>query len=143
MQIRMIRYAFIVGVAAIAGGCRDGTGSDESVRAAAGYYVLATVNGERVPTNDPSAATSGSIWLWPTGKAERHVTFRTYNGGSEEVQSVGSFHFENGALVLELRPKTDPPPGAWKIYGSLDQGVLTMGYPGPTDGWMNEEYRRK
>lgn len=143
MQTRLLRYATILGFAALGAACRDGTGVDSSIRAAAGLYLLATVNGQEVPTSDPMAPTSGSIYLWPTGKVERHVTYRSYNGGTEDVESVGTFHFENGALVLELHPKIDPPPGSWKVYASLDDGTLSMGYPGPADGWIKEEYRRK
>lgn len=143
MHTRFLRYAIFLGLTALGAACRDGTGGDASVRAAAGLYVLSTVNGAPVPTSDPSAAIGGTIYLWPTGHAERHVIYRTYNGGTEEVQSVGSFHFEDRSLVLELRPKTDPPPGVWKLYATLDDGRITLGYPGPADGWMSEEYRRK
>jgi len=143
MHARFLRYTLILGLAAVGAGCHEATTGDPALRAAAGLYLLATVNGQQVPTSDPMAAIGGSIYLSPSGKAERHVTFRTYNGGTEEVQSAGSFRFENDSLVLELAPKIDPPPGSWRVNASLVGGTLRMGYPGPTDAWMNEEYRRQ
>lgn len=143
MRKRVTRYALILGLATIAAGCRGGTGPDSSLRAAAGVYLLATVNGEALPTSDPSAPIRGAVYLWPTGHAERHVTYRAYDGKTQDVESVGSFHFENDAIVLELRPKGDAWPSSWSVHGSLDDATLTLGYPGPADGWMREEYRRK
>ena len=143
MRNRLTRYAPIVGLAAAAAGCGGGTGPDSSLRAAAGVYLLATVNGDAVPTSDLSAPIRGTVYLWPTGHAERHVTYRAYDGTTQDVESVGSFHFENAAIVLELRPKGEYSPTSWSVHGSLDDGTLTLGYPGPADGWMSEEYRRK
>lgn len=143
MQMRIARYLVIVGLAAIGAGCRDGTGTSSSVRAAAGLYVLSTVNGEPIPTSDPYAPISGTVYLWPTGQAERHVAYRISNGGTQSLESVGTFHFENDVIVLELRAKGDNTPTAWRVSGSLDNGTLTLGYPGPADGWIKEEYRRK
>ena len=140
---RITRYALILGLAAIGTGCRDGTGVGPSLRAAAGLYVLAAVNGQPVPTNDPSAPVGGSLYLWPTGHAERHVTYRAYDGATQDVESVGTFRFENNAIVLELQPKGEYALPAWSVYGSLDGATLTLGYPGPADGWMKEEYRRR
>ena len=143
MRHRVTRYALILGLATITAGCRGGTGPDSSLRAAAGVYLLATVNGDAVPTSDLSAPIRGTIYLWPTGQAERHVTYRAYDGKTQDVESVGSFHFENQAIVLELRSRGDSSPTPWSVHGSLDNGTLTLGYPGPADGWMREEYRRK
>jgi len=143
MRIRLQLLSLALALAPIAGACGNAAGPDHSIRAAAGVYLLATVNGESVPTSDPSAAVDGTVYLWPTGHAERHVTYRRYDGGTEAVESVGSFHFEGTTLVLELAPKSDPTVGRWRVTGSLDDGTLTLGYPGPADGWMKEEYRRK
>lgn len=140
---RLGRTALALGLAALTAGCHDATGPSAEVRAAAGVYVLTTVNGVAVPTSDRMAPSSGSIYLWPSGHAERHITYRSSDGGTEDVESVGSFHFENGAIVFELRPKGDSSPGSGKLYGSLDDGTLTLGYSGPADGWVEEEYLRK
>ena len=143
MRNRLTRYALLVGLATIGAACRGATGPDASLRAAAGLYLLASVNGDAVPTSDPSAPVSGSVYLWPTGQAERHVRYRAYDGTTQDVESVGSFHFEGDAIVLELRPKGEYAPTSWSVHGSLDDATLTLGYPGPADGWMREEYRRK
>lgn len=142
MQNRLTRWALIA-LAALGAGCHDGTGTFPSLRAASGIYVLARVNGEALPTSDPSAPVTGSVYLWPTGHAERHVTYRADNGRTQEVESVGTFHFEGDAIVLELRPKGDYSASSWSVHGSLDNATLTLGYPGPADGWEKEEYRRK
>ena len=133
----------LVGILAAATSCGDGAGPIGSRAGIAGLYVLATVNGDAVPTSDPSAPINGSLYLWPTGHAERHVTYRTYTGGTEVVESEGTFHLDNGAIVFDLRPKGDVSPNFWRVTATFDNRRISFGYPGPADGWMAEEYRRK
>lgn len=136
---RTLVLAFVTAVA----GCGDAAGPQRSFRAAAGIYLLATVNGQTPPISDVSAPIEGAVYLWPTGHAERHLVYRRFDGGTEAVESVGSFHFEGDALVLELRPKDAYTLTPGRVTAAFDGTKLTIGYPGPADGWISEEYRRK
>ena len=143
MRNRNSSLTLALAVVAVVAGCRDAAGPQRSLGSAAGIYLLATVNGQRVPTGDLLAPIEASVYLWPTGHVERHVVYRRNDGGTEVIESVGSFHFEGDALVLELRPKDQYTLPAWRVTGALEGTKLTIGYPGPADGWMTEEYFRK
>jgi len=143
MQTYLSRFTLIFCLLATAAGCGDAAGPQRSLGSAAGLYLLASVNGESLPANDPYLPISGSIYLWPTGHAERHVTYRMSDGRSETLESAGSFHFENGALVLELHSTGQYAPDSWSVSGTLDHGKLTIGYPGAADGEIIEEYHKR
>ena len=141
MQLRLANLAVVLAIAPLVTSCHDATGLEASRRAAAGFYVLATVNGDDVPTSDPSAPTSGEIYLWPGGHAERHISYST-SGGSQEIVMTGTFFVERDTVTLELH--TVPGDSyTWIVQAPLNPGGLTLGYPGPADGWMLEEYRRR
>ena len=143
MRSRISFFTLALAIGGAVAGCGDAAGPQRSLGSASGIYLLATVNGQALPASDASAPIEGSVYLWPTGHAERHVVYRRNDGGKETIESVGSFHFEGDALVLDLRPKGQYAPTAWRVNGALDGTKLTIGYPGPADGWMSEEYRRR
>jgi hypothetical protein len=126
--------AFALGAAA-ASGCSDATGPSADTRAAAGIYVLQ-------PSGQPYEAESGTLYLTPSGKAERHVTFRVDGQPAQEDVSTGTFRVDGSQLTLVLRVAGTDVPFAWAIVGMLDGPTLTFRFPGPADGLITETYRR-
>jgi hypothetical protein len=102
--------------------------------------VLTTVNGEELPVADPSAPISGIIYLFPTGRVERHVTFH-YNGADDRRVQSGTFSVADGTIVLDLREQGSPY--TWSVAATVDDATLTLAYPGAADGTIVERYRRR
>jgi hypothetical protein len=120
---------------ATATACSDTAGPSAESRAAAGIYVLQ-------PTDEQYTPESGTIYLMPTGKAERHVTYRFEGQPSFERVAKGTFRVEGSTLYLELVEQDTDIVYTWRPMGTIDGPTLTISYPGPADGTVTEIYRR-
>ena len=115
--------------------CRDTVQPDQSV--AFGSYELESVSGRGPAT--------GSMVFIPGGQAERRVRYRQPDGSlSSELVAIGTFRVtEAQSVELGLHENGGSSPYVWKLTGTLDDGVLTLEYPDPADGWIVETYRRQ
>jgi len=136
---RIVRRLSLLALAAAAA-CSDSTGPQQSRAAVAGAYFLASVNGEALPSSDPYAPISGTISLWPTGHAERRISYRLSDGRTQSDVATGTFVVEDGRVILALRYEQGNYP--WTVTADVDGSTLTMSYPGPADGTIVERYRR-
>jgi len=140
MHSRLVGSLSFLALAVTAVACSDGVGPDRSRAAVAGVYMLATVNGEELPSSDASAPVSGMMYLWPSGHTERRVTYRVGDGQTQTITATGTFRVEDGLVVLDLQVEPDAQP--WTIRASVDGSSLVIAYPGPADGTIVERYRR-
>ena len=139
MRPRLVRNVSLLALAVTAIACTDGVGPNRSRASVAGVYLLASVNGEGLPSSDPSAPVSGSMYLWPNGHAERRVAYRLGDGRTQNVTATGTFRVEDETVILDLRVDASQP---WTIQAAIDGSALVITYFGPADGSIVERYRR-
>jgi hypothetical protein len=130
-----------------AGGSVAACRSDDSVRATPdaqviGTYRLESVDGEAVPTSGLGAVLSGEIVLDADGRATRK--FQQQLSGVADKRDVvvhGTFVATSDALVFAFVADPGHPEDVWRPRATLADGRLTLSYPGPADGTVDEVYR--
>lgn len=136
MLISRRRWSFPLGILlSVVAGCSDTTGASGATRAAAGVYIFQ-------PSGQQYEPESGRIVLLPMGKAERRVSYLAEGQPDYELVSTGTFRVEGSTVHLELVQQDTDFPYTWRTDATLDGPTLTLGYPGPADGWITETYRR-
>jgi hypothetical protein len=140
MPLQLVRNLSLVALVVTATACSDEVGPERSRASLAGVYILASVNGQGLPSSDSSAPVSGSMYLWPTGHAERRVAYRLGDGRTQDVTATGTFRVEGQSVLFDLRG--DDGAGPWTIEATIDGSSLVISYFGPADGTIVERYRR-
>ena len=113
--------------------CQNSVQPDQSI--AVGSYNLDSVSGDGPAT--------GSFVLIPGGYAERRVRYRQGDGSlSAEYVTIGTFHVTD-VQSLDIALHENGSPYVWKQTATLADGILSLGYPGPADGWIVEMYKRQ
>jgi hypothetical protein len=114
--------------------CQNSLQPDQSI--AVGSYTLDSVSGDGPAT--------GSLVLIPGGYADRRVRYRQGDGSlSPEYVTIGTFHVTDAqGLDIALRENGNSVY-VFKPTATLAGGILSLGYPGPADGWIVEMYKRQ
>jgi hypothetical protein len=135
----MAFITFVVLVAAA--GCSS---TPTGVGALAGRYELRAVNGKPVPVDALGGAIAGELVLTVNGRASRTVTYARSGLPQPAVLSAsGTYRVRGSEITLRLlepgRPASSP---TWDVRGDVRSSTIILGYPGPADGWIEEEYVR-
>lgn len=120
----LARVAFVAALM-VATACHgEATGPGNSL--VAGSYALASVSG-RGPV-------SGSLFLSPTGQAERRVRFTQANTSTDYV-ARGTYQVRPGGIIeLALREDDGRSAYVWRPTAALVAGSVELRYPDPGDG---------
>jgi hypothetical protein len=104
---------------------------------ALGSYLLESVSGR-----GPSL---GTIVLLPGGQVGRSVRYARPDGTlSAEYVAVGTFRVNGDATIeFSLRENGGASNYVWKVPATFKDGVLSLSYPDPADGWIVENYRHQ
>jgi hypothetical protein len=127
------RLVVLAGVFAITS-CQNSVQPDQSI--AVGSYTLDSVSGDGPAT--------GSLVLIPGGYADRRVRYRQGDGSlSPEYVTIGTFRVTDAqSLDIALRENGNSVY-VFKPTATLANRILSLGYPGPADGWIVEMYKRR
>ena len=114
--------------------CQNSVQPDQSI--AVGSYTLDSVSGDGPAT--------GSLVLIPGGYADRRVRYRQCDGSlSPEYVTIATFHVTDAqSLDIALRENGNSAY-IFRPSATLTDGGLSLGYPGPADGWIVEMYKRQ
>jgi hypothetical protein len=134
MLTRILRSA-AVGAMVLAASCDGEMTAPRTPVEAAGTYVLASVSG-RGPT-------SGSITLYPDGKADRRVQYAP-SGGAAQSWEMGTYEMDVQGITFTLREATAASSvWSWLVRGQWVGSGFSISYPDPADGPdIVETYRR-
>ena len=127
-----IRLSAALAIASMVLSCRNDVQPEQLVR---GNYVLDSVTGRGPAT--------GSLSFLVTGQVTRRVRYTQADGSlSAEYVAIGTFS-SSGTSTIEfnLRENGGSSPYVWTVSGTMEQGLLTLRYPDPADGWIIERYR--
>jgi hypothetical protein len=102
-----------------------------------GSYILESVVG-RGPSN-------GEMVLSHSGNVSRSVRYTQPNGTlSTAYVAIGTYTAtDSETLHLGLRENGGKSQYVWNVTATYKDGVLSLGYPDPGDGWIVENYRRQ
>jgi hypothetical protein len=148
MRLRSPRPVVPSLVLAAALACGQPTGS---VAAAAGTYVLASVDGctvgtpaEQCPFPPRSWIIDGTMVLRLDGSATRAMRYRFPADPSPRTElAVGTFTVRGSAVDFALREDGGTSPYVWRNRATLSGDSLTLRYPHPADGETVEVFRRE
>jgi hypothetical protein len=130
--MNLVRWSAVLAIASVVVSCRNDVQPDQSIR---GTYVLDSVTGRSPAT--------GSLLFLATGQVIRRVRYTQPDGSlSGEYVAIGTFS-NSGTNTIEfnLRENGGSSPYVWTLSGMMDQGMLSLRYPDPADGWIIERYR--
>jgi hypothetical protein len=130
--MNLFRWSAVLAIASAAVSCRNDVQPDQSIR---GNYVLDSVTGRGPAT--------GSLSFVVTGQVIRKVRYTQADGSlSAEYVAIGTFsNSGTNAIEFNLRENGGSSPYVWTVSGMMDQGMLSLRYPDPADGWIIERYR--
>jgi len=129
--MNLVRWSAVLAIASVVVSCRNDVQPDQSIR---GNYVLDSVTGRGPATGSLS---------FVAGKVIRRVRYTQPDGSlSGEYVAIGTFS-NSGTNTIEfnLRENGGSSPYVWTVSGMMDQGLLSLRYPDPADGWIIERYR--
>jgi len=137
-------------LAAVALACGEPAAPVDPPAAAAGTYVLESVDGcalgtpaEQCP-HRRSWLVGGTMVLAADGRVARVVQYQfPEDAGPVTEASLGTFTVRRGAVDLTLRQERDGTWYVWRVRATLADGRLTMSYPHPADGETVEVFRRE
>jgi hypothetical protein len=128
----LVRWSAVLAIASVVVSCRNDVQPEQSVR---GNYILDSVIGRGPST--------GSLSFVVPGQVTRRVRYTQPDGSlSVEYVAIGTFSSSGAnAIEFKLRENAGSSPYVWTVSGTMEQGVISLGYPDPADGWITERYR--
>jgi hypothetical protein len=124
-----------------AAGCSS---TPTGVGALAGRYTLRAVNGTPVPVDALGGPLGGELVLTPDGRVARRVSYaRSGLPGPAVFSASGTYQVRGSEITLRLLEPSRPSSSrTWDVRGDVRSPTIILGYPGPGDGWVEEEYVR-
>jgi len=130
--MNLVRWSAVLAIASVLVSCRNDVQPDQSIRA---VYILDSVTGRGPAT--------GTLSFIVTGQVIRRVRYAQPDGSlSDESVAVGTFsNTGTNTIEFRLRENGGSSPYVWTVSGITEQGVISLRYPDPADGWVIERYR--
>jgi hypothetical protein len=131
--MKLFRWSAVLAMLVVTISCRNDVQPDRLV--APGSYTL-----EAGTDGGPSI---GTLFFLETGPVIRRIRYASPDGSqSAEYVTVGTFRVTGpNSIELSLRDVGSSATYVWTVTGTFEDGVITLGYPGPADGWIAERYR--
>ena len=130
--MNLARWSAVLAIASVLVSCRNDVQPDQSIR---GVYILDSVSGRGPAT--------GSLSFVVMGQVIRRVRYTQADGSlSDESVAIGTFsNTGTNTIEFNLRENGGSSPYLWTVSGMTEQGVISLRYPDPADGWVIERYR--
>jgi hypothetical protein len=130
--MNLVRWSAALAIASVVVSCRNDVQPEQSIR---GNYILDSVTGRGPATGSLSFVVTGQV-IWK-------VRYSQPDGSlSGEYVAIGTFsNTGTNTIEFNLRENGGTSPYVWTVSGMTEQGVISLRYPDPADGWIVERYR--
>jgi hypothetical protein len=130
--MNLLRRLSVIALVGFLASCQNPAGPTQL----SGSYHLESVNGRGPAT--------GVILFLPGGSVMRSVRYAQGDGSLSNAYVASGSYSVTGVsnIELDLRDSGGKSSYVWKVSGLLADGLISLGYPDPADGWITESYRR-
>jgi hypothetical protein len=109
-----------------------------------GRYELRSVDGRSLPDDRLGGMIAGELVITADGRATRTVQHATSGiPGPITRRAAGTYRRRGEEITFRLlRDGRAVPEATWEVRGVVRPPVITLRYPGPTGGTVEERYVR-